>query len=247
MPDPVTEDALLGGRVTLRQPAAGYRVAIDPVLLAAAVPAAGGESVLDVGAGVGAAALCLAARVADCRVFGVEVQRDLVRLAAENAQLNGFEDRVDVMIGDLTQPPPRLAAGTFHHVMTNPPYLDAARADPSPDGAKAAATVEAAGNLAQWVDFCIRMVRHKGSVSFIHRADRLDELLGRLRGKAGGTVVYPLWPVAASGRPAKRVIVQAIKGSAAPLRLSPGMALHANGGYTAEADAVLRDGAGITL
>ena len=75
----------------------------------------------------------------------------------------------------------------------------------------------------------------------------LDELLGALRGKAGGTVVYPLWPVAASGRPAKRVIVQAIKGAAAPLRLSPGMALHANGGYTAEAEAVLRAGAGITL
>ena len=75
----------------------------------------------------------------------------------------------------------------------------------------------------------------------------LDELLAALRGRAGGLVLYPLWPTADGGRPAKRVIVQAIKGGAAPLRLSPGLALHANGGYTAEADAILRDGAGLTL
>ena len=247
MNEAATEDALIGGRVTLRQPAAGYRAAIDPVLLAAAVPAGNGETVLDVGSGVGAAALCLAARVAGCRIYGVEVQRDLVRFAGENAALNGVQDRVDMMVGDLTRPPPRLAAGSFHHVMTNPPFLDAARTDPSPDPRKAASTVEAAADLAGWVDYCVKMARHTGSVTFIHRADRLDELLSHLRGRGGGIVVYPLWPTAAGGRPAKRVIVQATKGSAAPLRLSPGMALHANGGYSAEAAAVLRGGAALVL
>lgn len=243
----VTEDALLGGRVKLRQPKAGYRVAIDPLFLAAAIPAAAGDTVLDVGSGVGAAALCLAARVSDCRISGVEIQRDLVRLASENAALNGFEGRIDVMVGDLTRPPPRLAAGSFHHVMCNPPYLAAGSARPSPHAGKAAASVEAAGDLAEWVEFCLIMARHSGSVTFIHRADRLDELIVQLRGKAGGIAVYPLWPTADRARPAKRVVVQATKGGAGPLKLLPGMILHDGDAYTDAAEAILRHGAALSL
>lgn len=243
----VTEDALLGGRVTLRQPATGYRVAIDPVALAAAIPAGAGDKVLDVGSGVGAAALCLAARATECRIFGIEIQRDLVRLASENVTLNGFEGRVEVMIGDLTRPPPRLAAGSFHHVMCNPPYIAAGSAKPSPNAGKAIASMEAVGDLAEWVDFCVMMARHLGSITFIHRADRLDELLAHLQGKAGGITVFPLWPVADQSRPAKRVIVQARKGGGGLFKLLPGMVLHEGNGFTAAADAVLRDGAGLIL
>ncbi len=248
MTEAITEDALLGGRVRLRQPATGFRVAIDPVLLAAAVPAVAGESVLDVGAGVGAAALCLAARIGDCRVFGIEIQQDLVRVAGENVALNALTGRVDIVTGDLTRPPPRLAAGTFDHVMANPPYHEAGRVDRSPDAGKAAASIETVGGLADWVGFCLAMVRRGGSVSFVHRADRLDALLARLSPRAGAIVVFPLWPDAAGSRPAKRVIVQARKGLATPLRLARGLALHADGGgYTAQAEAILRDGAALKL
>ena len=248
MTEAITEDALLGGRVRLRQPATGFRAAIDPVLLAAAVPAAAGESVLDVGAGVGAAALCLAARIGDCRVFGIEIQQDLVRVAGENVALNALTGRVDIVTGDLTRPPPRLAAGTFDHVMANPPYHEAGRVDRSPDAGKAAASIETVGGLAEWVGFCLAMVRRGGSVSFVHRADRLDALLARLSPRAGAIVVFPLWPDAAGSRPAKRVIVQARKGLATPLRLARGLALHADGGgYTAQAEAILRDGAALEL
>ena len=248
MTEAITEDALLGGRVRLRQPATGFRVAIDPVLLAAAVPVVAGESVLDVGAGVGAAALCLAARIGDCRVFGIEIQQDLVRVAGENVALNALTGRVDIVTGDLTRPPPRLAAGTFDHVMANPPYHEAGRVDRSPDAGKAAASVETVGGLAEWVGFCLAMVRRGGSVSFVHRADRLDALLARLSPRAGAIVVFPLWPDAAGSQPAKRVIVQARKGLATPLRLARGLALHADGGgYTAQAEAILRDGAALEL
>lgn len=245
--DAVTEDALLSGRVILRQPATGYRVAIDPVMLAAAVPAGAGDTVLDVGSGVGAAALCLAERVPDCRVYGVEIQRSLVRLAAENVALNGFEGRIDVMVGDLTRSPPRLAAGSFHHVMCNPPYLAAGGANPSPDAAKAASSIEARGDLAEWVAFCVMMARHSGSITFIHRADRLDELLIHLRDKAGSAVVYPLWPTADAARPAKRVIVQATKGGGGPLKLLPGLILHEGEIFTEAAEAILRHGAALSL
>ncbi|HEV2264886.1 MAG TPA: methyltransferase [Stellaceae bacterium] len=246
VPQPVSDDALLGGRVKLLQPTEGYRVAIDPVLLAAAVPADVGDSVLDIGCGVGAASLCLAARVPDCRITGIETQRDLVRLAGENASRNGVADRVTVMAGDIRNPPPRLEPGRFAHVMANPPYMEAEAASPSPLAAKATATVESGADLAAWVRFALAMARPRGSITFIHRADRLEHLLAQFAGRAGGIVVLPLWPGA--GKPAKRVIVHARKDVATPTRLLPGLILHeADGRFTAAADAVLRGGGALTL
>src|SRR6266446_10789717 len=137
-----TEDRLLGGRIRLRQPAIGYRVAIDPVFLAASVPAEPRQLVFDVGCGSGAAMLCLAARVPHSRVVGLEMQRDLVRLAGDNVIFNGLEARVSVMIGDLLQPPPRLSPGAFDHVMANPPFLARGRGTEAPNSAKATATME---------------------------------------------------------------------------------------------------------
>lgn len=243
----LTEDALLGGSVRLVQLGTGYRVAIDPVLLAAAVPARAGDQVLDVGAGVGAAALCLARRVEGCRVSGLERQRALVRLANDNAALNGLADRVDIMEGDLLRPPPRLAPGIYDHVMTNPPHLDPAREMPSPQPARAASMVEGAAQLPAWIAFCLAMVRPKGSVTVIHRADRLDALLAALHRKAGEIVVCPLWPMP-DGRSAKRVIVRARKGVDAATRLAAGFVLHRpDGGYTEHIDAVLRRGTALEL
>src|SRR5215472_5702263 len=188
-----TEDRLLGGRVRLRQPAEGYRAAIDPVFLAAAVPAEPHQLVLDVGCGAGAAMLCLAARVPHSRVVGLETQRELVRLAGDNAILNQMEARVSVMIGDLLHAPPRLSPGTFDHVMANPPHIERGRSVPATAPGKTEATVEGAADLAAWVRFALAMVRSKGSITFIHRADRIDALLGEITGRAGEVVVYPLW------------------------------------------------------
>jgi len=241
-----SEDTLLGGRVRLRQPVTGYRVAIDPVLLAAAVPAASGDTVLDIGCGVGAAALCLAARVTGCRVVGFDTQRDLVRLAGDNIALNAAEQRVAAMAGDLLRPPPRLEPGVFAHVMANPPFLARDAATPPPDRGKAAAQVEGEADLAAWLRFALLMVRSKGTLTFIHRADRLEHVLANLAGRAGEIVVFPLW--AGPQRPAKRVILRARKDVATPTRLMPGLVLHdAEGRFSAAAEAILRDGAGLSL
>lgn len=242
----VSEDRLLGGRVRLSQPLAGYRAAIDPVFLAAAVPAAAGESLLDLGCGAGAAALCLLARVPDARVFGLELQTELVRLAGDNARANGWGERFLPMAGDVARPPPRLAPGSFHHVLCNPPQLAAGRARPAADAGRDLANREGPARLDDWVATALAMVRPKGSVTFIHRADRLDELLAALSARAGELVVFPLWPGAA--KPAKRVIVRARKQVATPLRLAPGLVLHqADGGFTPAAQAVLDAGAALDL
>jgi tRNA1(Val) A37 N6-methylase TrmN6 len=243
---PASEDALLGGRVRLRQPIEGARAAIDPVFLAAAVPAENGGLVLDVGCGSGAAMLCLAARVPQCRVVGLELQPDLARLAAENVALNGMAGRVSVLAGDLLRPPPELIRASFDHVMANPPFLERGRATPAPHPAKAAASIEGEADLAAWVRFALRMVRPKGTVTLVHRADRIDALLRSLPDRAGGIVVFPLWP--APGRDAGRVLLRVREQIAAPARLAPGLVLHeADGSFSAAADAVLRGGERLAL
>ncbi|HTH98217.1 MAG TPA: methyltransferase [Stellaceae bacterium] len=240
-----TEDRLLDGRVLLRQPADGFRAAIDPVMLASAVAAEPGQSVLDIGTGSGAAALCLAWRLGQVRVTGLEIQRDLVRLASENAALNGFEGRVQAMLGDVRAPPLRLAPGSFDHVMTNPPYLEAGTATLPADAARATAVGEGA-ELRVWLRFALAMLRDRGSLTIVHRADRLDAILAALLGQAGDIVVFPLWP--GTGKAAKRMLVRARKGVATPLRLAAGLVLHeGDGRFTVEADAVLRGRAHIDL
>lgn len=237
----ITRDTLLGGRVRLAQPKAGFRAAIDPVLLAAAVPAVAGERALDAGSGTGAAALCLAARVPGADVTGLELDPALAALASENAHANAVAGRVRFAAGDLFAPPPALAGMLFDHVLTNPPFSAAGTGTPAPDPAKRRATEEGAGGLAAWLDACLNFLEPGGALTLIHRADRLDAVLAELAGRAGGIVVFPLWP--AVGKAAKRAIVAARKGSGAPLEIRPGLVLHRpGGGYTPEAEAILREG-----
>lgn len=241
----VSENSLLGGRVRLLQPVEGYRVAIDPVFLAAGVPAAAGETVLDLGCGVGAAALCLLARK-PVRVTGLDIQGDLVRLAGENARLNDAAGRFQPMTGDVAKPPPRLAPGSFHHVMCNPPHLAREQGSPCGNRARETAMREGAAHLVDWVTTALTMAQPKGSLTFVHRADRLDALLAALAGRAGDIVVFPLW--ARAGKPAKRIIVRAHKDAGSPLSLAPGLVLHeADGRFTPAAEAVLREAAALEL
>ena len=238
MDEGATEDRLLAGKVRLRQPRDGYRVAIDPVLLAAAVAARPGERMLDLGTGTGAAALCLMARVDGLTVTGLEIDRATADVARENSALNGRAG-FTVREGDVARLPSDLRG--FDRAMANPPYLEAGRADPSPDPGRRRSNVDDAG-LGPWIDAALGAVVPGGSVTFIQRADRLADLLSLLNGRAGAIVVMPLWPRA--GEPAKRVIVEARGGRRTPLKIHPGLVLHeADGRYTDAADAILKGGA----
>ncbi|TAN35242.1 MAG: methyltransferase domain-containing protein, partial [Verrucomicrobia bacterium] len=131
-----SEDAFLNGRVRLFQPKNGYRAAIDPVLLAAAVPAKAGQFCLELGLGGGAAALCLLARLPGLGgIAGLEIDPGQVELAQRNAEMNAAADRLHVALGDAAQPPASLPRNHFDHVFMNPPYLEAMRHDPPPDAA----------------------------------------------------------------------------------------------------------------
>ena len=242
----LTEDGLLGGRLRFFQPRRGYRTAIDPVLLAAAVRVEAGETVLDAGVGTGAAALCLAARAPGCRIVGLEREPELLELAAANVQANGLAHRVELVAGDLLAPPEALRQRAFDAVMTNPPYYIEGAATPPLDAARRAAHL-GEDEPGRWVAACLARLKPLGRLTLIQRADRLDGVLAALAGRAGDVVVFPLWPSGKAAE-AKRVIVAARKAARAPLRLVRGLVLHEpDGRFTTAADAILRDGAPLNL
>lgn len=243
-----TDDSLLGGRVALWQPRAGYRVSIDAVLLAAAVSPRAGERILDAGCGTGAVGLCLLARLAakPFEVVGVEAQPEYAQLARANVERNGQGARYTIVEGDLARPPAALLERPFDQVVSNPPYLDAGAGTPSPDDAVDKANRESALDLEGWIGRCLARLRSRGTLTLVQRADRLPAVLAALQGKTGEITVLPLWP--ATGEPARRVIVRARKGVAGPARLLPGLVLHGGEGkYTAEAEAILRDAAALAF
>lgn len=242
----VSEDSLLGGRIRLLQPADGYRAAIDPVLLAAAVDPAGGREVLELGCGSGAASLCLLRRCPELEVTGLELDPGSAGLARRSAALNGLEDRFRVVEGDLLAPPPAIAGRRFDQAICNPPYNLGTAATASPKAAVARAHAEGTAALADWIGAALSAVKPKGRLTLIHRADRLGDLLALLRGRAGEIVVFPLWP--GNAKPAKRVLLRARAGMATPMKLAAGLTLHgAEGVFTPEAEAVLRHAAALSL
>ncbi len=242
----ITRDALLGGRVVFDQPAQGYRAAIDPMMLAGGLPASFRGRIADLGCGAGAAALCAATRLPGATVVGIERDPFLASLARQNVAHNSLQDRVEIVSADIRALPPACADGSFDAVIANPPYLEAGRANPLADPRKGAATVEDEVVLELWLETAIRLLRHKGMLVLIHRADRLGDILTGLQGQAGEVIVFPLWPKA--GAAAKRVILRARKGIRAPLVMAGGLVLHEEGGaYTAAAESVLRGGQGLDL
>ena len=244
-------DDFLGGRISIVQPRGGHRAGSDAAFLAAAVPAQAGERVLDIGAGVGVAGLCLLARVPGIAVTGVEIDPALSALAARNAGRNGFAERFEIINADVTSPGKEIrAAGlkreSYHHLIANPPFHAKGRVRAAPDAARASAHVMSQGGLGAWVRFFAAMAKPGALLTLIHRPDCLGELLALLEGRFGDIAVFPLF--SKRDEPATRILVQAKKGSRAGLSLLPGLVLHEQDGrYTAEAEAVLRGGEPLRL
>jgi tRNA1(Val) A37 N6-methylase TrmN6 len=240
----VTEDAVLGGRLHLRQPRRGHRVGHDAILLAAATGGAYGERAADFGAGVGAAGFALARRIPGLRVTLVEIDKALCELARQNAILNRLDERVEIVPGDVAQL--ELAPASFERVLMNPPFNDPARTNISPDPSRARAHVATPDTLANWVAVAARVLKPNGILTLIWRADGLNDVLNALSRGFGSVTVLPVHP-----RPnaaAIRVVVRAQKGGQAPLAMLPGLDLNeANGKPSADAEAVLRSGEPLPL
>lgn len=233
----LTEGHLLGGRIRHAQPRDGFRSGIEPVLLAAAVPARAGERVLEGGSGTGAGLLCLAARVPGLGGVGIERDAFLAALASRNAAANGFAGLsfVSADVADAGM------HGRFDHAFANPPY-HAPEGTRSPLAEREAAKRRHDSLLREWARALAGPLRHHGTLTFVLPATVLPEALAAFAASdCLAHAVLPLWPRA--GRAAKLVLVQGVKGGRGPFRLLAGLQLHADGnGFTAEADAILRDG-----
>ena len=239
-----TTDTLIGGRVTLVQPAKGYRVAIDPVLLAASIPAAPGDTVLDVGAGTGAVSLCLAHRCPGVQITGLEREADFHAMAVESAALNGFS--INLVQGDLFKLPDALAGRQFDQVVTNPPYWSADSSRPPATNRRAAHFLDG-HTLADWLAACAGLVKSGGRLSMILPAEKRAEALAALAGHCDAVVQIPLLP--RQGRAPKRLILQAVVGGAPTQEEAPGLVLHeslvlheTDGSYTQDAQDILERG-----
>jgi tRNA1(Val) A37 N6-methylase TrmN6 len=244
-----TLDAFLGGRVTLRQPRHGYRAATDPVFLAAACPAKAGETVLELGCGVGAASLCLAARVPGLRLTGVERQDVYADLARENAARAGAD--LTVIAADLGTLPADLRQKSFDHVLANPPYFPPGEGSRAQDAGREAANREDTP-LAIWIATARARLKPGGWLTLIHLAERLPDCLMPLAEGFGAITVLPLQP--RPGRAANRVLIRARKSARTPFRLLAPFLIHEGAehvadapDFTAEAHAVLRGGAALSF
>jgi tRNA1(Val) A37 N6-methylase TrmN6 len=235
----ITDNTILGGKVRLRQGADGYRAGMDAALLAAACDAAPGARVLDAGCGVGAVMLAAAIRRPSITVRGLERDPAALALARENIALNGLEARAAALEGDVGVPFSRLGESPFDAVLANPPFFDDESVLRGPAEARRGAWISPEG-LGAWTAFLLKAAREGGTITLIHRADRLADLLSGLAPKAGSFQIRPVHPYA--DEPAKRVIVRAVKTGKAPLRLLPPLVLHDRGGskHTPETEAILR-------
>lgn len=245
VPFAVTDDAVLGGRLKLLQPARGHRAGHDAILLAAAAPKAG--TAIDLGAGVGTAGLALLARGAARTVALVDADADLVRLAAGNAERNGFADRVETVRSDVDRlarrgGPPKPAAASADLVIMNPPFNDPETRRPSPDAARRRAHAAADIDLKQWIAAADRLLKGNGRLVLIHRPDAIATVLVLLEERMGATEIIPIH--ARANGPAIRIVVRAQKGKRTPLVIRPGFVLAGEDGRpTHDAEAVLRGAA----
>ena len=249
----ISRDAFLGGAVMLRQPRQGYRAGLDAVILAASIAVPPGDSprrLLDVGAGVGTVGLCAAVRLPGLEVTMVEQSPRLCALAAMNITENQLGARVRVVEQDIVSlrspAQQHLIDNHFDVVVSNPPFYEVANHRPSPHVLKADSHAMPSAGLDGWLRFMARMTKAGGSAMMIHRADYLPAMLAAFAPRFGALTLMPLYP--RLGEPASRVILRGIKGSRAPLKIAPGICLHAmDNRFNPIVDKVLKTPAALDL
>ncbi len=234
-------DKFLGGKLSLRQ--GGYRAGADPVFLAAAVPAAPGQSLLDLGTGAGVALFCVASRVSGLQLCGLERNAAQAALARQNAEANGLA--AEIVEGCVSAVPLALRERSFDHVIMNPPFF--ASGSQSPDDDRRQGRHEDVA-LPIWLDAGIRRLKPGGQLTLIQKADRLAEVCFGIGDRLGDIDIRPMAP--RKGRDAKLVILSGVKGAKGPLRLRPPFILHEGDShqrdgdsYTEAASNILRQGA----
>ena len=173
-------DDFMDGRLKLIQSRKGYRFSIDAVLLSEFVSFKQGDIIVDLGTGCGIIPLVILLKRAIGYAYGLEIQPELANLAIRNAQLNGFEKKMGVILGDMRHPPLRPSSADV--VICNPPYRQMESGRINPDPQRAIARHEIRASLDDVLDTARRLLKPKGHLAMIYPAVRLVDIIVRMRG-----------------------------------------------------------------
>ncbi len=235
-----TLDTLFHGRIRILQKRSGYRLAMDPVLLAHfAWPLRGGR-ILDLGTGSGVIPLILATRDPGCRVVGLEIQADMVEMARRSVRLNALEDRVRILEGDYRRIREIFPPQSFDHVTCNPPYHPRGAGRSSSHASKAGARHELSGSLGDALEAARYVLGTKGRLWLTYTPTRLGTLLRAL----GEANLEPKRLRMVHGRrdlPARLLLLEAVRGGREGLEVLPPLILYHRGNvYTEELQEIYR-------
>jgi tRNA1Val (adenine37-N6)-methyltransferase len=211
-------DGFMNGNLRLIQSRTGYRFSIDAVLLAEFVTIKQGDVVVDLGAGCGIIPLVLLLKKPVRHAYGIEIQWGLAYQTARNAMLNGFSDRMSVIMGDIRIPP--LSASCANVVVCNPPYRRKDSGRINPDQQRAIARHEILASLDDILNTTKRILKPKGRLAMIYPVERLNDLMIKMRSLGMEPkrlrIIYP-----GMESEAKLVMIEASLGSKAGLKVLP--------------------------
>ena len=231
-PDELSYDGILNQSYHLWQPRQGYRFGTDAILLGSALELANGSRLAELGAGVGAATITALHRLPDCHITAIEKDPLSAKLLRHNLRAQGFDGAVRVSEADIFALP-TLLHNSFDQVFTNPPFHDP-HSTRARHGRRALAHQGEGAALADWVTTALTLLKPKGRLTLVSRADKLDDIIVTLAAhQAGDIAILPIYPYKSS--PAIRVIVSARKQVASPVSLLDGVVLHHPDGATTQA------------
>ncbi|WP_278367574.1 tRNA1(Val) (adenine(37)-N6)-methyltransferase [Acetobacter orientalis] len=243
---PLSSGTLMAGKILYDQFISGNRTGLEPVLMAACVPARPGQRVAEIGCGAGAGLLCLSQRITGLNLWGIEADSPSAALAQHNLDANG---RTGVTLLNVYFPqslPPDLPYGRFDHCFANPPWHDT-DSSASPMEQRDLARRAMPDTLESWIKGATRLLRYKGSLTLALPATQMAAACTFLtHARFGDVTLCPLWPKI--GRQARLMLIQARYGVKSPSRILPGLVLHQQeGGFTPESRTVLKEGSPLIL
>lgn len=159
----------------------GFCFGVDAVLLANFADVRKGDLVIDLGTGTGIIPILLAGKTHAKRITGIEIQEDLVEMANRSITLNGLNDRVSVICGDLCKSRDYFPSGSFDVVVSNPPYMNAGGGLINASDTKAISRHEIACSLEDVVANAATLLKPNGVFTLIHRPDRLADVICLMR------------------------------------------------------------------
>ncbi len=219
-----TDDSILNGKILLRQPKKGYRVAIDPIILASLIEPKDNQEILDVGCGVGAISLILKRKNRSAKITAIDIDENMCELCRYNSEKNSLELNVR-NIGIESMPRENL----YDIIVTNPPFF-------SKESSRVSATKELANfetmELSEWISLCLNLLKNKGHFSIIHDTSRIGDILAAIKGRAGAAEVIPIF--SKENKEAIRVVVKCVKGSFSKTKIHRGIVMHSEDGKYSE-------------